>query len=128
MKPETKPTVLYIEDNEASRKLLELLMSKRKEITFLCAEDGRKGINAAIEHLPDLILLDLTLPDMTGYEVLMELRATHETALIPIVVLSGDLPSQAPIEMTCTYDKYLPKPVELDSFYATLDHFLNKQP
>lgn len=117
-------TVLYIEDNEASRKLLEFITTRREEVSLIFADSGKSGLDMAMARHPDLILVDLTLPDINGYDVLDKLRATPDTADIPVVAVSGDIPTSDQEYTNFEFDKYLPKPIELQPYYDTLDAFL----
>ena len=83
-------TILYIEDNLANLSLVERILSRRPGVRLLAAMQGRMGLDLAFEHAPDLVLLDLDLPDMPGRDVLTELRLDERTAHIPVVVVSAD--------------------------------------
>ena len=83
-------TVLYIEDNLSNLQLVDRLLSRRPGVTLISAMRPQLGLDLAGEHHPDLILLDLDLPDMPGQEVLRRLRADPDTAHVPIVILSAD--------------------------------------
>ncbi len=83
---------------------------------------GRLGLDLAREHRPDLILLDLHLPDMPGEEFLLRLRAMPETREIPVVVISADAtPGQTDRLLASGARGYLTKPVEVKKFLALLD-------
>ena len=87
-------TILYVEDNQMNRKLVRDLL-KRTTYTLLDAPDGEAGVAKAIELRPDLILMDLQLPKISGMEAMRRLRTNAATATIPIVAitsfaLSGD--------------------------------------
>ena len=82
-------TVLYIEDNLSNLELVDRLL-RRRGVTLISATRPQLGLDLAGEHRPDLVLLDLHLPDMPGQEVLRRLQADPETAAIPVVVLSAD--------------------------------------
>ena len=92
--PEPEPTaeltVLYIEDNLSNLQLVERVMSRRPGVRLVSAMRPQLGLELAAEHDPDLILLDLHLPDMPGQEVLRRLRAEPRTAKVPVVILSAD--------------------------------------
>ncbi|MEP6936531.1 MAG: response regulator [Chthoniobacterales bacterium] len=82
-------TLLYIEDNLSNLRLVEQIMRHRPQVKMLAAEQGQIGLELALEHLPDLILLDLQLPDMLGGEVLTRLRGDPRTAHIPVIMISA---------------------------------------
>ena len=86
-------TVLYVEDNLWNLKLMERVLARRPGITLVSAMQGSLGVTLARDHQPDLILLDLNLPDMQGEEVLARLHADPATAEVPIVVISADATS-----------------------------------
>jgi CheY-like chemotaxis protein/nitrogen-specific signal transduction histidine kinase len=88
--PESPLTVLYIEDNLSNLQLVERVLSRRPGVRLISAMRPQLGLDLAAEHDPDLILLDLHLPDMPGQEVLRRLRAEPRTAEVPVVVLSAD--------------------------------------
>ena len=117
-------TVLYIEDNEANRLLIELVLERRDNIKLFSATNGQSGINKAQEILPDLILLDISLPDMNGYAVLNALRDDPATAKIPTIAISGEYPPQIPTNAPFVFDRYLPKPIEIVPLYQAMDELL----
>ncbi|MGH3191210.1 MAG: response regulator [Streptosporangiaceae bacterium] len=86
----TKRTVLYIDDNDDNIRLVERLLRRRPEIELRSVGTGRDGVQAAIEDPPVLILLDNRLPDTHGEQVLRQLAALPQTAMIPVIILSGD--------------------------------------
>lgn len=83
-------TILYIEDNLSNLRLLEMAFADRPGLNLISAIQGGLGLEMAREHKPDLILLDLHLPDLMGDEVLRRLKADPETCTIPVVMLSAD--------------------------------------
>jgi PAS domain S-box-containing protein len=127
--PHRAARVLYIEDNLANLALVETFLMSRPEWQTIPALQGLVGVELAREHHPDLILLDLHLPDMHGSEVLRRLRADTRTSDIPVVVISADATRSAVDELLAAgADAYLTKPLDLDEFLRTLEQFLPEQP
>jgi signal transduction histidine kinase len=89
-------TALYIDDNLPNVRLVERIFTLRPASTLLVATLGSSGIAMALEHRPDVILLDLHLPDMTGVDVLKRLRAEPATATTPIIIVSADATTSSP--------------------------------
>jgi CheY-like chemotaxis protein len=117
-------TILYIEDNLTNLKLLERLLDRRPEIRLLSAMQGGIGVTLARTHRPDLILLDLNLPDMPGEEVLGRLRSDPRTSKVPVVVLTAEASSgQVKRLLDAGARAYLTKPLEVDRFFLTIDMF-----
>lgn len=116
-------TILYIEDNEAIRDLVRLILARRNNIEMFEAETGSEGLQLAFTITPDLILVDITLPDMTGDEVLKQLRKQEKTAVIPTVAISGNAIDDTR-HSSPGFDAYLEKPVNIKSLNATIDSFL----
>jgi CheY-like chemotaxis protein len=83
-------TVLCIEDNLSNLQLIERVLGRRPGVKLISAMRPQLGLDLAIQHQPDLVLLDLQLPDMPGTEVLRRLRADPATASIPVVILTAD--------------------------------------
>lgn len=117
--------VLYVEDNLSNLKLIEQVLAHRPEVRLLPAMQGRLGLDLAREHRPHLILLDLHLPDMTGEELLLRLRAIPETREIPVVVISADAtPGQVNRLLASGAQAYLTKPLDVRKFLALIDEAL----
>ncbi|HZR78577.1 MAG TPA: PAS domain S-box protein, partial [Chthoniobacterales bacterium] len=114
-------TILYIEDNLSNLKLIERVLESRKNIKLLSVMQGSMGISMAREHQPDLILLDLGLPDIPGEEVLSRLKSDPKIHKIPVVVLSADA-TQKQIDRLLSLGaiRYLTKPLNLRSFVDAL--------
>jgi CheY-like chemotaxis protein len=110
-------TVLYIEDNVDSAQLMERIFSRWPEARLISAMQGRLGMELARQHHPDLILLDLHLPDIQGLDVLQQLRADPATRGIPVVVTSADAtPGQIARLRAAGADDYLTKPLNIRRF------------
>ncbi len=121
-------TVLYIEDNLPNYQLVERLVAKRSGVRLLGAMQGKLGVELAVAHRPDVILLDLNLPDIQGDEVLLRLREHQETATIPVVMLSADaMQRQVDKLLASGARKYLTKPIEVTQFYALLDELITQK-
>jgi PAS domain S-box-containing protein len=122
---ETVGSLLYIEDNPSNLRLVERALEHRPGITFLSAMLGRVGLDLAREHRPDLIVLDLNLPDIGGDRVLAGLRADSATAAIPVVILSADATRRQRERLLALGARaYLTKPLDVRSFLASVDDFL----
>ena len=121
--------VLCIEDNPSNLRLIELVLTTRPEISLVSAADAENGLKLARSHEPDLILLDLNLPDMHGSQVLQRLQQSAITRDIPVVVVSADATS-AQIEelLNMGADEYLTKPLDMRRLLHTLDRILHPAP
>jgi PAS domain S-box-containing protein len=121
----TAGTILYVEDNLANLELVERILTRRPKIGLLSAIQGRLGLDLARIHLPGLILLDLHLPDMSGEEVLRELRQGPETREIPVVIVSADANRELEERVLASgADAYITKPIDLNAFLGTVDRLL----
>jgi PAS domain S-box-containing protein len=120
-------TLLYVEDNLANLSLVETILLSRPAWRTIPALQGQLGVELARQHIPDLILLDLHLPDIPGDEVLRRLRADPRTAHIPVVIVSADA-TRGSLErlQAAGADAYLTKPLDLDQFLETVDRFLKE--
>jgi CheY-like chemotaxis protein len=117
--------MLYIEDNLANLSLIETILAAREEVTLLPALQGQLGLDLAWEHDPDLILLDLHLPDMPGEEVLRRLRADARTRHTPIVVITADATiGRSTRLLSSGATAYMTKPLDIDGFLALVDRAL----
>ncbi|RYG71896.1 PAS domain S-box protein [bacterium] len=117
--------VLYIEDNLSNLRLIERLLEEH-HLQVLGTQQGQLGLDLAREQGPDLILLDLNLPDISGEEVLKKLRADPRTNAIPVVMLSADAsPRQVTSLLEAGAKAYLTKPINVREFYNTIDGLLD---
>jgi PAS domain S-box-containing protein len=115
-------TLLYVEDNPANLKLIEQLIARRPDMSLLSARDGNLGIALARAHQPDVILMDINLPGISGIEALRILRADPATAHIPVVALSANaMPRDVEKGLQAGFFRYLTKPIKVNEFMATLD-------
>jgi len=115
-------TVLYIEDNVSSGALMERIFAARPGIKLVSAMQGRIGLDLAREIVPDLILLDIHLPDMRGDEVLLHLRADPRTHDIPVAMVSADA-TQTQIDRlrAAGAQRYFTKPLDVKELLAYID-------
>ncbi len=121
-------TILYIEDNLSNISLVEhALAIQNHQLRFLTAMQGSVGLDLAFQHLPDLILLDIHLPDMTGDLVLNRLKAQAATRNIPVVMLSADAtPSQIERLLKSGAEAYVTKPLDLKKFFGLLNRLMDE--
>ncbi len=125
--PDSAPlrTLLYVEDNPANLKLIEQLIARRPDMRLLTARDGDLGIQLARANQPEVILMDINLPGISGIEALKILRADPATARIPIVALSANaMPRDVEKGLQAGFFRYLTKPIKVDEFMHTLDDVL----
>jgi PAS domain S-box-containing protein len=117
-------TILYVEDNLSNLKLMERVIARRPGITLLSAMQGSMGVALARDHRPELILLDLNLPDMRGEEVLARLHSDPATAGLPVVVISADATSgqRARLIQAGARD-FITKPFDVDRLLQFIDEF-----
>ncbi len=119
-------TLLYVEDDAVNRMLVEAIVGRRPGVTLLAAMSGGEGLELARDRHPDLVLLDVQLPDLHGGEVLRRLRADPATADIPVVMASADaMPDQIETLLNAGADDYLTKPIEVAAFLALLDRMMS---
>lgn len=116
-----KRTVLYVEDNLSNLSLIEQVLAELPHIHLISAMQGHLGIDLARRHRPDLILLDLHLPDLAGWEVLSRLKKDDATREIPVVIISADATSRQ-IERLVSAGAYayLTKPLDVKEFFQVV--------
>lgn len=115
-------TLLYVEDNPANLMLVERLIARRPDMRLLSARDGNRGIQLARAHQPEVILMDINLPGISGIEALRILRDDPATAHIPVVALSANaMPRDIEKGLQAGFFRYLTKPIKVREFMDTLD-------
>jgi len=118
-------TLLYVEDNPANLKLVEQLIARRPDMRLLSARDGNTGIELARAHQPEVILMDINLPGISGIEALKILRDDPDTAHIPVVALSANaMPRDIEKGLQVGFFRYLTKPIKVNEFMDTLEEAL----
>jgi CheY-like chemotaxis protein len=118
------PILLLVEDDEMNRDMISRRLL-RKGFQVMMAVDGEEGIKAAKQILPDLILMDMRLPKVNGWEATKRIKSTRETAHIPIIALTAHaMPEdrQQCLEAGC--DAYQTKPVDFDALVTTINELL----
>jgi CheY-like chemotaxis protein len=116
------PRVLCVEDSEPNFRLLENVLRDRPGTDLVWADTGEKGLEMARAHTPQLVLLDLDLPDIHGSKVLAGLQAQPETAHTPVIVISADAtPSQIERMLSAGARNYLTKPFDIRRFLCMFD-------
>jgi PAS domain S-box-containing protein len=119
---QSRRTLLYVEDNPANLVLVEQLIARRGDLTLLTAINGHLGIQMARAHQPDVILMDINLPGISGYGVLKVLNEDSATAHIPIMALSANaVPRDIQKGIDAGFFRYLTKPIEVVEFMDALD-------
>jgi CheY-like chemotaxis protein len=128
----TEPThtsgmVLYIEDNPINTVLVERILQARPGVRFASAPDGRTGLDRVEQVRPDLVLLDLTLPDVGGEQVLDTLRASADTRNIPVIVISADIDPDVHHRVLAAGARFfLVKPYEIAELLRAVDGSLHR--
>jgi CheY-like chemotaxis protein len=118
-------TVLYVEDNPANLMLIEDLLARRPDIRFLSAMDGTTGVALARSCGPDVILMDVNLPGISGIQAMLILKNDPNTAHIPVVALSANaIPRDINKGLQAGFFRYLTKPIKVVEFMATLEDAL----
>jgi len=115
-------TLLYVEDNPANLMLIEDIIARRPDVRLLSAMNARQGVKLARHALPDVILMDINLPGLSGFDALKMLTECPETAHIPVVALSANaMPRDIEKGLEAGFFRYLTKPIKVNEFMSTLD-------
>jgi len=115
-------TLLYVEDNRANMQLVQQLIARRPDIRLLSAEDGTRGIALARIYQPEVILMDINLPGISGIQALKILREDPVTAHIPVLAISANaMPRDIKKGLDAGFFLYLTKPIKVDEFMGALD-------
>jgi len=118
--------VLLVEDNEDNLQLVRFLL-ERDGYEVLCAHNGREGLALARQKLPNLILMDLSLPEIDGWEAAQLLKADQKTASIPLLALTAHtLPGDRQRALSMGFDGYLSKPIDVAGFGGNISQALQK--
>jgi CheY-like chemotaxis protein len=118
-------TVLYIEDNEVNQLLMQGMLAQRPSLRLLLASHPEDGLAMAWRQKPDLVLLDIQLPGMDGFEVLRRLRADPRTRLLPVLAVSANaMPADRERAAQAGFVNYVTKPIDLPRLLSLLDRLL----
>ncbi len=119
-------TILVIEDDIDNQNLVRILL-EQGGYQVVAASDGRNGLDAAFRHLPDLVLLDLTIPAIDGWQLAAELKANPQTREIPVVALSAHtLPGDRQRAQEAGCNGFIAKPLDVPNFLQTVAGFMKK--
>ena len=118
-------TVLYVEDNPANLLLVERIMAQRPDIRLLTAPQAQLGLEMAQAHSPDLVILDINLPGMDGFEALRWLQTYEETRSTPVIAVSANaMPRDVEKGLAAGFRQYLTKPIRVAAFLEAVDELL----
>ena len=117
-------TILIVEDNDKNMKLARDILQAKGYAT-LEAVNGLDGVSQALAHKPDLVLMDIQLPDINGIEAFSRIRANADTASIPIVAFTASVMSQDRNRITdAGFDAFIGKPINLKEFLDTVQRVI----
>jgi DNA-binding response OmpR family regulator len=120
--------ILLVEDNEMNRDMLSRRLARRGYNVSI-AIDGQSGLRMALDDTPDLILMDVTLPDVDGLEITRRLKSDERTCRVPIIVLTARaMASDREEAFAAGSDDYDVKPVEMDRLLGKMRALLQKEP
>lgn len=127
--PQPRGRVLYVDDEELNRLLMLALLELRPGLALELAVDGASGLAAARAAPPDLLLLDMRLPDMSGLQLLQALRADPQLAGVPCVAVSANaMPDDIAEALRGGFDAYITKPIASARLFGEIDRFLAPAP
>jgi len=122
------PGILVIEDNQANIELIDFLLGAHG-YTPLLASDGKEGLQLASQQRPDLVLLDLRMPGLDGYEVAAAIRKQPELAHTRIVAVTASaMAGERERIAAAGFDGYIQKPIDPETFISQIERFLAAQP
>lgn len=128
MDPGVSLNILHVEDNPANLKLIQKILARRPFANLLSTHDGEIGLELAIRKLPDVILLDINLPGLNGFEILKKLKAIGDTKGIPVLALSANAQKEAKeAALQVGFKDYLTKPINVRYFLNLIDQLANEK-
>lgn len=119
------PTAIYVEDNATNLRLIEAVFRSRPGYRLISATTAEEGLRLIWSEVVHLVLMDINLPGMDGYEALAALRADDRSAALPIVAMTSDaMLGDAERGLAAGFDEYVTKPIDVVSFLELLDRYL----
>jgi CheY-like chemotaxis protein len=123
----SKGRILVVEDNMDTYELVHFILEKNGFETFL-AVNGRDGVNAALKQKPDLIIMDMSMPEMDGWTATGLIKKNEMTSAIPLIALTAHaLPGDRQRAMDAGCDEYITKPMDLDELVEAIQYWVNKR-
>jgi CheY-like chemotaxis protein len=123
----SKGRILVVEDNMDTYELVHFILEKNGFETFL-ASNGRDGVNAALKQRPDLIIMDMSMPEMDGWTATSLIKKEEQTKAIPVIAVTAHaLPGDRQRAMDAGCDEYITKPMDLDELVETVQYWVNKR-
>jgi two-component system, cell cycle response regulator DivK len=123
----SKGRILVVEDNMDTYELVRFILEKNGFETFL-AMNGRDGVNAASKQRPDLIIMDLSMPEMDGWTATRLIKGNAQTSSIPLIALTAHaLPSDRQRAMEAGCDEYITKPMDLEEVLEAVHHWISNR-
>ncbi len=122
----SKERILVVEDNMDTYELVHFILEKNGYETFL-AVNGRDGVNAALKQKPDLIIMDMSMPEMDGWTATSLIKNDAQTAAIPLIALTANaLPGDRQRAMDAGCNEYITKPMDLGELVEAIQYWVNK--
>ena len=122
----SKGRVLIVEDNMDTYELVHFILEKNGYETFL-AMNGRDGVNATQKQKPDLIIMDLSMPEMDGWTAIAMIKRDEKTSAIPLIALTAHaLPGDRQRAFDAGCNEYITKPMDLDDLVEAVDYWVKK--
>jgi len=123
--PSEHYSILYIEDDLTNTDLVKKILALNFSLTFFSAQGAQEGIDLAKKHRPDIVLMDIQMPDMDGFEALEILQNSIETKTIPVVAVSANaMENNIKKAMKAGFHSYITKPLNIPIFVATIRKLL----
>lgn len=121
----SKHVVLYVEDNPANLRLMQQIIRLREDLDLIHAETGQLAIDMVDLAHPDLILMDINLPDIDGFSALSLLKQKENTRHIPVIAVTANaMPADVEKGAEAGFFDYITKPVELERLFKSVDNAL----